>query len=761
MKHLWLLLVCLAACSLHRERELDRRYGREHVRDREVAQTRGVDYAADVKPILEARCVVCHGCYDSPCQLDLASPEGIDRGQIAQPVYDPTRLRAVDPTRLFEDEQSTAAWRGRGFAPVLNERAQSSEANREASVLLRALELKREHPIDPGGALPDEVTLGLYRKHTCPSAGEYDRFARKNPQWGMPYGLPGLDEREHDVIERWVAEGALHTATPQLSQKLQTRVAEWERFLNGDSKKARLASRYIYEHLFFAHVYFGDDGERPQFFELVRSKTPPGQPIARIATRRPYDDPGVERAWYRLQPLHESIVAKQHMPYRFDAARMKKWHEWFIAADYEVDTLPSHEPEVASNPFAAFAAIPVRSRYRFMLDEAEYTLMGFIKGPVCRGEGALNVIDDAFWVFFVDPDRDLLLHDDDFLRRNASALRLPARASSTAGPLRTWVKQSHDERRWSRAKQKALAADFHDTPIDLALLWEGDGKNRSAALTVFRHHDSATVVKGLVGSGTKTAWVIDYTVLERIHYLLVAGFDVYGNVGHQLATRTYMDFLRMESELMFLQLLPEAARERERAYWYRDTDERAYREIVDHLSHVDIDTALHYTSADPKHELYAMLRRRLAPVLEHRWDLDEAPDDMRDALRELSTLHGDALRSLPEASLLLVPDAPEGAQVFTILKNDGHTNIASPFFESHRRRPQEDTLTIATGIVGSYPNAFFVAERAELPELARRVGRTDADFWNVSDRIAAIWRRDQPLESGVLDLSRYERPVRD
>ncbi len=57
-------------------------------------------------------------------------------------------------------------------------------------------------------------------------------------------------------------------------------------------------------------------------------------------------------------------------------------------------------------------------------------------------------------------------------------------------------------------------------------------------------------------STPKTAWVIDYSLLERIHYLLVAGFDVFGNVAHQLETRLYMDFLRMEGEQNFLFFLP-------------------------------------------------------------------------------------------------------------------------------------------------------------------------------------------------------------
>ncbi|MGF1756476.1 fatty acid cis/trans isomerase [Photobacterium sagamiensis] len=35
-----------------------------------------------------------------------------------------------------------------------------------------------------------------------------------------------------------------------------------------------------------------------------------GQPVDRIATRRPYDDPGVDRVYYRLIQVRETIVAK-------------------------------------------------------------------------------------------------------------------------------------------------------------------------------------------------------------------------------------------------------------------------------------------------------------------------------------------------------------------------------------------------------------------------------------------------------------------
>jgi hypothetical protein len=402
--------------------------------------------------------------------------------------------------------------------------------------------------------------------------------------------------------------------------------------------------------------------------------------------------------------------------------------------------------------------------------------MGFIKGAVCRGGIALNVIDDQFWVFFVDPEAKLQIHDAEFLFANAKSLRMPAEASSNARPLATWLARSKDELAWAKTRQIALREDLADgePKLDLSLVWDGDGDNRNAALTVFRHYDSATVVKGLVGDPPKTAWVISYPMLERIHYLLVAGFDVYGNVGHQLATRTYMDFLRLESEATFLSLLPDAARVRERSHWYRDTGERAYSGIVEKLTEIGIDTGIAYDTRAEKLELFDGLEKHLGRVLERRYDLDEAPADIAKPLRALAASSGEVLEHVPQTAFILVPDAPRGMQVFTLVRNDGHSNIASPFGEKKRRLPNENTLTIARGFVGTFPNAFFVVPRAELDDFAAEVAnvrdesdyaalqqgygvrRTDTDFWATSDRLGAIYRDAWPIEAGVIDLNRYE-----
>ena len=40
--------------------------------------------------------------------------------------------------------------------------------------------------------------------------------------------------------------------------------------------------------------------------------------------------------------------------------------------------------------------------------------MTFIRGPVCKGQIALNVIQDHFWVAFMDPKYDLSIQDKYF-----------------------------------------------------------------------------------------------------------------------------------------------------------------------------------------------------------------------------------------------------------------------------------------------------------------------------------------------------------
>ncbi len=729
---------------------------------------------ADVKPILEKRCIVCHGCYDAPCQLKLSSYTGLARGGSKEKVYDGERISAAQPTRLFMDAQTIEEWREKGFYSLI-----TAQQDGEPSVLYRMLMLKEDHPQPVNGRLPENYTLGLNRKEVCPKADEFDDFALNHPNWGMPYAMPNLPKDEYLTLLNWAKQGAQGTLEDLNSVNLSEQASFYEKYLNIDTFKHRLMARYVYEHLFLAHIHFADNSPRT-FYQLVRSKTPPGQPIEVIHTTRPYDDPGVDRVYYRLRAVKSSIVDKDHLVYHADANTYKKYQAWFIFPDYEVMKLPGYDPKTSANPFKTFAAMPASGRYRFLLDQAQFIIEGFIKGPVCRGQVALNVIEEQFWVMFFDPDEDVVSNDTAFLAQQADNLALPsAEGVETFRMLATSTTYQNKQRLYLDAKQKLLhSKKERQVRHGFGRIWDGDRHNRNALLTVFRNQDSATVLKGLHGKIPKTAWVIDYPLLERIQYLLVSGFDVYGNVGHQLNTRLYMDFLRMEGENNFLSFLPIDTREKLRDYWYRKTSDEMVRSDIPSTK-----TTIHYLTDHPKKEFF----HRLVQLEEFRDVLNSDPinrphlpfkDGDPDAriekfLQQLADLNGQTVEGWPEVSFLRVTRFNDQESWYTLFLNRGYYNVTSLLFDQYNRAPKENTVTVVKGLRTSYPGMFFevdeqdvnvflalasrVKNKSELQRWVKAYGvrRTDPAFWDFSDDLLFYQQKVAPVTWGIFDLNRY------
>ena len=142
---------------------LDKVFGKVNLPNRFVSQDSdvGQNYINTVQPILDKRCVVCHGCYDAPCQLKLSSPAGIERGASKALVYNGTRMLDTPTTRLGIDAQSPDEWRELGFFSVLNDRNQTPAINLQRSALYQSLKLKKQHPLPKGRILPDDFSFAL------------------------------------------------------------------------------------------------------------------------------------------------------------------------------------------------------------------------------------------------------------------------------------------------------------------------------------------------------------------------------------------------------------------------------------------------------------------------------------------------------------------------------------------------------------------------------------------------------------------------
>lgn len=748
--------------------------------------TRHIDYMKEVKPLLDMRCAVCHSCYNSPCQLKLDSFEGADRGATKRAVYNGSRLRSMDPTRLFTDAQSTGEWRQKEFFSVTDSNA-SGELN--DSIMLEILSHKIKNP----------KSVGEYRSEaddlTCSKdTDELGGYLEKHPNNGMPFGFPALKPEEFAIIAGWLVQGAkgpddarqkiLITPKPGDARAIK----QWETFLNLDDAKHAMTARYLYEHLFLAHIKFGT--QTNEYYELFRSKTPPGEPVDLVATVRPYDDPGAPRIYYRFRKIYSTIVHKTHMVFELDDAKLRRVKELFIKPEWlQTPHSVGYNAKLSANPFVAFEQIPPRSRYQFLLDNANYIMMTFIHGPVCKGQIALNVLDDHFWVMFIDPDHDLSVAHPAFLKMHSDKLRMPTEIGSDMRVFNALTDEYKNAAvEFYKARQDYYMS-HHYAGLGYESLWRGNKASDAPLLTVYRHYDSASVHKGVLGNLPKTMWVVDYPLLERVYYALVAGFDVYGTAGHQLALRLYMDQLRVEGESYFLDFLPAARRQGFMQSWYKDIDLKK----IDYYSSA-LPTKITFVTDEPNREFIEyMVNQHILPATNIAFDAVNyergniaypgLPDQYKTGNEYLKAFRAISKPGTP--FFLLMHDhniqvaymrirLKNGKDLaISIVINQWHSNVTHLYGEKAQLDVAKNSADYIYGLIGSYPNYFFDVREEDLPDfldilahfdkspqsferLAKYgVNRAEDRLWDTYDWFQKRFYEDEPVNAGLFDLNRY------
>ncbi|MCK7610904.1 fatty acid cis/trans isomerase [Roseibium sediminicola] len=731
--------------------------------------------ASPIHDVLNKRCVVCHGCYDAPCQLKLSSPAGWARGASKQKVYDSTRLDDAPMTRLGIDARTVPAWRQKGFFSVTDKASGKS-------VLEKLLQAGRDNPFKMGAPLPDSIDISTLRKNACPADEDIAGYLDEHPQGGMPFAMAPLPDADFQRLISWAADGAPAPEKQKaLPGDIREMLASFETFLNGDEPRTRLVARYLYEHLFLAHLHLEGDTPR-RFFRLIRSRTKPGTAAEEIATRRPFDDPGGP-FFYRLVPLEGTILHKEHMVYEIGPERLERYQQLFLDDEWTLAALPPYSSAAGGNPLSTFRAIPARSRYQFLLDDALYFVRSFIRGPVCYGQVAVNVIEDRFWVSFLDPDADLSVTDPAYLNKAIPILELPVAQSEgkVADRLKNFLQlgpvkyQEFRQSRYARRYAEEGGPGYED-------IWHGAPDNADARLTIYRNFSSASVTTGFTGAVPETAWVIDFPLFERIYYNLVAGFDVFGNVEHQLTTRIYMDSLRREGERIFLSFLPPDQRDRLHESWYQGP----LVNLVDLWKESALDetspTGIAFESSDPKAEFLThllALNPKLWPVTDPinrcKGEACAPSDTIAGKLRPLTGRPAPFAKYLPDIAVLLV-ETDQGDRIFSLVHDEAHANVAFLFNEDLRRQPEQDTLTVVPGQFSSYPNFIFRMRENRLADFVAAVReirtqddylgvvaefgirRTHKDFWQVYDRVQAALNAQDAIEAGLLDLNRYRDP---
>ena len=129
---------------------------------------------------------------------------------------------------------------------------------------------------------------------------------------------------------------------------------------------------------------------------------------------------------------------------------------------------------------------------------------------------------------------------------------------------------------------------------------------------------------------------------------------------------------------------------------------------------------------------------------------------------------------LPEVSFLRVDMEGDEDLAYTLVRNRAHMSVAFMMGEENRYEPEKDTVTLAAGPLGSYPNFIFRVQLHEIETFAEGllhvrdeegferiveafgVRRTDPRLWRDFHFFTKWMKRRNPREAGLYDLNRYE-----
>jgi hypothetical protein len=268
----------------------------------------------------------------------------------------------------------------------------------------------------------------------------------------------------------------------------------------------------------------------------------------------------------------------------------------------------------------------------------------------------------------------------------------------------------------------------------------------------------------------------------------VAGFDVYGTAGHQLATRFYMDALRIEGESYFLDFIPAELREEMFYSWYIGIKPKKL-----HYTPAQIPAKMTFTTDEPKRELIEDVvdNQIITPGIE--FDQNYLPaGESYPAVPEKYTNVEDIVQGFVAVSatgvsffshvanhnsnvgwvrITNIPGRED--EVISVIVDRWHDNVRYLFLESRALDPNKDRADFLNGFVSAYPNYFFIVEAKDLPDfyeildnydnseeyVARLnkygVNRAADNFWEVYDWFQKEFNTYYGGEAGIVDLNRY------
>lgn len=744
------------------------------------AGAQGISFVEDVKPIIDKKCVSCHACWDAPGQLDLRSVSGIIRGAKKIDPYG-ARAEAIPPTSIWNSANSLEDWRAEGFFSVI-------EGGKD-SIMAKMLRHGYDNPVEPNELIDPSVEIDPFkRKYTFPNDAEIDAYISQRPREGMPLAVSGLTSREYADLIQWLDQGAPFDVEPAIPSDIDLAlIREWESFLNAPDLRTQLMARYIFEHIALVNFHFENSADA-NLFIMVRSATPPGEDVVPVK-QHVHNGPVEEgQFYYRFMLLDQTgCVKSKHLRMHADQVKLDRWKEIFDEEEWTATGLPGYTERERYDPINIFKEIPVKVRYKFLLDNTWNLRGAIVHGPSCRGNQAIGSVQDQGWHFYENPETSLYVNDPEYRAIVDPLLSFFIDNTRIHDALVT--RHEYIERRKEFMKLRMQREQEIGVKSQMTDIWRGEDADDTPVVTVYRHQtDAYQLDKGVVaGDYPKNAWFMDFPIFEQAYYTAVTNYDLYDASETWTWVREIFGLARIESEMNLLRMIPAEDRMETFQSWYQGplTADRMKLAMPIFDPEDTIPTGIEYSTDNTMREFFVKLvdymgDRVQSEDLINRSDAERPTDPVQAALRtvvEAAREDGVAWRrfkeAMPEASLLRIDREDGSSVVYTMTKDRWFNTKAFISASLQEDDPSKARVSFLEGVKTSYPRMVFTIPEAEIDNFTDAlirasnreamsgvverwgVRRSSPDFWDVLDSLTNHMREEDPLGAGTLDVSTY------
>lgn len=773
----------------------------------------GDHYIDTIQPILAKRCAVCHACTSGPCQLNLTSFRGIERG-LLQPNKERNTVTEDDVLARLDDGLETKKWRELGFKAIVGEHFSD---NPRQSIFYRSL----KHGQANNQSISDIRILTVKTDNddfVCPATPqEYDEFEQKFPTGGMPFACPVLEDQYRQKLLDWVLAGAVGPS-PQAEMSLsfpQTTVqtssqsspnaliAAIEAFFNRDALDRQAVSRYLFEHMYgFNLTLANNPGE---FYHLVRSYTKAPNPIDPIVTEFVTEAPPKigARVYYRLQKLQRVIELKRHIPKVLSLGFIDEMDQMFPR--FELQALPDFTP----NPFDWFHVIPAMYRARYVEKNAKNMMQVVARGAICHGRRPSYVSPDYAWFLMLKPEKDPTVIFPAFGRKNEhnspdyKNFYWPAK--EVIGDLSTLDDVDNPIGRiGDLLNRTGMFNDYRDSFktfnedfIELLERLNPDGLTLDSLsdqdLFWSTRHEKSLEYHSIrdrpLPGDTPYKILWSYAHYERFYYRTSVNFKSYGSDLHKAETFYTVIQMRSIGELAYSLLNPSLAKRiafvenrntlRGRLFYSLGLE---FIELTNNMYHFDL-----FRQSPSFEEIALAIRYKYQNMTKpgvidlNPWDGDdqEEPipsiDSVADFEKALTVLVGNSYagnfaRFVPNIALIRLG----GDKLYSLYVHRGHNDDKILTKEASARRPDKDRLAATRGLMGAFPGMFFdisleqshqflsdlnrVTTEQEYINFTNTYGirRNDSRMWSFLDWVHDWIGRNLGDEGALLDIRNYD-----